>query len=447
MQTDTYAALAGIVDMLLDAICVVDTQGRYVYVSAACERVFGYTPQELIGTQMLDLVHPLDRERTLAAARDVMDDQPKLHFENRYIHKDGRVVHIMWSARWSQVDQLRIAVARDVTERKRSDLMRTALFEISEAANNSENLPGLFRRLHPIIDTLLPAQNFSVALFAPELAQLSFAWHVDEQYPTHENPVAQALAWEIVRTGKAVLLAARNQLQLPEHLQQWLGEDQASWLGVPLQAQGQTIGAMLVKSPASGMHYGESDQELLQFAAIQASAAISRQQLHERLQYMAQFDQLTRLPNRLLLHERLLNALEQARVGQGRLAVLYLDLDKFKHVNDTFGHAAGDQLLQEVARRLTQCVRESDTVARIGGDEFIVLLERISKDEDAAAVATKILTSLNEPMPLGDVKWPIRPSIGIAHYPEDATDLAQLFRRADDAMYQAKKQGGNRYSQ
>lgn len=447
MQTDTYAALAGIVDMLLDAICVVDTQGRYVYVSAACERIFGYTPQELIGTQMLDLVHPRDRERTLAAARDIMDDQPKQHFENRYIHKDGRVVHIMWSARWSQVDQLRIAVARDVTERKRSDLMRTALFEISEAANNAENLSGLFRRLHPIIDTLLPAQNFSVALFAPELAQLSFAWHVDEQYPTHENPIAQALAWEIVKTGKAVLLAARNQQQLPEHLQQWLGEDQASWLGVPLQAQGQTIGAMLVKAPVSGMHYVESDQELLQFAAIQAAAAISRQQLHERLQHMAQFDQLTGLPNRLLLQERLLTALEQARVGKRRLAVLYLDLDKFKHVNDTFGHTAGDQLLQEVARRLTQCVRESDTVARIGGDEFIVLLERISKDEDAAVVATKILSSLNEPMQLGDVKWPIMPSIGIAHYPEDATDLAQLFRRADEAMYQAKKQGGNRYSQ
>jgi diguanylate cyclase (GGDEF)-like protein len=162
---------------------------------------------------------------------------------------------------------------------------------------------------------------------------------------------------------------------------------------------------------------------------------------------MAQFDQLTRLPNRLLLQERLLTALEQARMTKGRLAVLYLDLDKFKHVNDTFGHAAGDQLLQEVARRLIQCVRESDTVARIGGDEFIVLLERISKDEDAAAVATKILTSLNEPMQLGDVNWPIMPSIGIAHYPEDATDLAQLFRRADEAMYQAKKQGGNRYSQ
>ncbi|KFE50181.1 GGDEF domain-containing protein [Pseudomonas syringae] len=445
METNNYAALAGIVDMLLDAICVVDPQGRYVYVSAACERVFGYTQQELIGTQMLDLVHPLDRERTLAAAREVMDGQPKLHFENRYIRKDGRVVHIMWSARWSADNQMRIAVARDVTERKRSELLRTALFEISEAAHSAENLPGLFRRLHPIIGTLLPAQNFSVVLFDPLLEQLSFAWHGDEKDAGRESPVAEALAWEIVKTGKAVICATNSE-RLPEHLRHWLGEAQPSWLGVPLDAQGQTIGAMLVMAPAQGAHYSASDEELLQFVAVQAAAAIYRQQMHERLKHMAQFDQLTGLPNRLLLQDRLLIALEQARISNGRLAVLYLDLDKFKQVNDTFGHAAGDQLLQEVAQRLSRCVREADTVARIGGDEFIVLLNRIMRDEDAATVAKKILLALNEPMYLGDVDWPIKPSIGIAYYPEDATDLGQLFRRADESMYEAKKQGGNRYS-
>jgi len=445
METNNYAALAGIVDMLLDAICVVDPQGRYVYVSAACERVFGYTPQELIGTQMLDLVHPLDRERTLAAAREIMDGQPKLHFENRYIRKDGRVVHIMWSARWSADNQMRIAVARDVTERKRLEILRTALFEISEAAHSAENLPGLFRRLHPIIGTLLPAQNFSVVLFDSLLEQLSFAWYGDDQDPGRESPVAEALAWEIVKTGKAVLCATNSE-RLPQHLRHWLGEAQPSWLGVPLDAQGKTIGAMLVMAPAHGPRYSASDEELLQFAAVQAAAAIYRQQMHERLQHMAQFDQLTGLPNRMLLQERLLIALERARISNGRLAVLYLDLDKFKQVNDTFGHAAGDQLLQEVAQRLGRCVRETDTVARIGGDEFIVLLDRIMRDEDAATVAKKIVLALNEPMFFGDVQWPIKPSIGIAHYPEDASDIGQLFRRADGAMYEAKKQGGNRYT-
>lgn len=107
------------------------------------------------------------------------------------------------------------------------------------------------------------------------------------------------------------------------------------------------------------------------------AAAIERKQLHARLQYMARYDQLTHLPNRGFLQERLKAALGRARREQGRLALLYVDLDKFKQVNDNFGHAVGDLLLQEVARRLQQCVRETDTVARIGGDEFVILLEQL----------------------------------------------------------------------
>jgi diguanylate cyclase (GGDEF)-like protein/PAS domain S-box-containing protein len=445
METNTYAALVGFVDMLMDAICVVDSQGRYVYVSAASERIFGYTPQELIGSQMLDLVHPDDRQRTLDAAREIMGGQPKLHFENRYIRKDGRVVHIMWSARWSEVDRLRIAVARDVTERKRSESLRLALFKISEAAHTAEDLPGLFRQVHEIVSTLLPAQNFSVALLDTSNDELRFPYPVDDVDPQQQSPVANKLAREIVATGKPVLLGAMSRDLLPEPLRDLISDGMPCWLGVPLTSQGGTLGALMVKGRPGDVQYTDKDQELLQFVASQACAAIERQQMHERLQHMAQYDQLTRLPNRMLLNERLLASLGRARSSKGRLAVLYLDLDKFKQVNDTFGHAAGDHLLQEVARRLTLCVRESDTVARIGGDEFIVLLDRISKDSDAATVAAKILASLNEPMDFSGEQWPIRPSIGIAHYPDDADDLAQLFKHADEAMYQAKKGGGNRF--
>lgn len=112
MATRNSAPLASYIDLLLDAVCAVDKQGRFVFVSAACERIFGYTPDELIGQPMIDLVHPADRQRTLDAAREIMGGEPKLNFENRYLRKDGRVAHILWSARWSEVDQLRIAVAR-----------------------------------------------------------------------------------------------------------------------------------------------------------------------------------------------------------------------------------------------------------------------------------------------------------------------------------------------
>jgi diguanylate cyclase (GGDEF)-like protein len=121
------------------------------------------------------------------------------------------------------------------------------------------------------------------------------------------------------------------------------------------------------------------------------------------------------------------------------LAVLFLDLDKFKPVNDTYGHTVGDHLLQDVARRLTRFVRESDTVGRIGGDEFIILLEGIKENEDAAIVAGKILATLSEPYNLATVTLQIIPSIGVAVYPENGENANELILYADNAMYQIKK--------
>ncbi|SER28444.1 PAS domain S-box-containing protein/diguanylate cyclase (GGDEF) domain-containing protein [Pseudomonas sp. NFACC02] len=450
METNTYAALVGFVDMLLDAICVVDAQGRFVFVSAASERIFGYLPHELIGRKMIDMVHPEDRERTLAAASEIMAGQPNVGFENRYLRKDGRVVHIMWSARWSEVDHLRIAVARDITERKRAESMRTALFRISEAAHVASDLPALFKDIHRVIGDLLPARNFFVALRDKYSGLLNFPYHVDEHDPSLTHPMAEALATEVVGTGRTMLVAPASDCHatghaVPQHLRQMQGNDGLSWLAVPLETQHGIIGALLVRSHPDCPQYSERDKELLQFVSTQVAAAIERKQLYDRLKSMAQYDQLTQLPNRMLLQERLLQSLERAKSSKGRLALLYLDLDKFKQVNDTLGHAAGDLLLQEVAHRLKHCVRETDTVARIGGDEFVILLDRVNSAEDSRKVAEKICKTLNVPMVLKGHEWQIQPSIGIANYPENATDLTQLFRHADEAMYSAKKSGGNRF--
>ena len=165
MNTATLPNLEKVMDLVLDAVCVVDAEGRYVFVSAAFERIFGYARDELVGLNMIDLVHPDDRERTLKAAREIMSGQPKIHFQNRYIRKDGRVVDIMWSARWSGSDGLRVAVARDITELKRAENLKSALYRISEAAHTAEGLPALYERIHQIISDLIPAENFFLALY------------------------------------------------------------------------------------------------------------------------------------------------------------------------------------------------------------------------------------------------------------------------------------------
>ncbi len=442
METKTSTPPAGFIDLLVDAVCAVDVDGRIVFVSAACERIFGYTQEEMVGKTIFDMVAPEDRERTRQSAREVMSGHPQLHFENRYIRKDGRIVHIMWSARWSPADRLRIGVARDISERKQAEAMQAALYAISEAAHAAEDLLALFQRIHQIVGKLLPADNFSVALYDEEKDQLTFPYRVDEYEPTSEpsKPAAGTLCAEIIRTGRPLLLTPETIAALPDGLRVAFGTNSLCWLGVPLKSHKGTIGVLVVKSYLGGARYSEKDKELLQFVSTQIATAIERRQMQARLQYMAQYDQLTDLPNRGFLHDRLNTALARARREQGRLAVLYLDLDKFKQVNDTFGHAVGDILLQEVAQRLRHCVRESDTVARIGGDEFVVLLECLQLPEHAALVAEKIRSALQQPLNIDGHRLSVVPSIGIALYPEHGEGEQQLLKYADQAMYVAKKQ-------
>lgn len=432
-------------DLLLDAICVVDTEGQFVYVSAASERIFGYTPAELIGTPMIDLVHPDDREATLAIAREVMTGQRKNHFENRYLRKDGQIVHIMWSANWWADEQLRVAVAHDITERKHDEAMQAAVYAISEAAYGAEDLGSLLGQIHQIVAALLPVSLFCVALQDRQSGALSFPYHSDRDTPACAlpSPAARAISAEIIASGEPVLLTPDSTAERLTMLPTLHGKS-LNWLGVPLLAQQTTFGALVIQSSTTLPRYTARNKELLQFVSTQIAAAIQRIQMQTHLQFLSHYDQLTGLPNRTLLHERLDRALIRARREQGLVALLYLDLDKFKQVNDSFGHGTGDLLLQAVADRLRQCVRASDTVSRIGGDEFVVLLESVERVDNALAVAEKIRGRLNQPFQLREHSLMMIPSIGVALYPEHGEEPGGLLEQADKAMYVAKNGGGNR---
>ncbi len=170
-----------------------------------------------------------------------------------------------------------------------------------------------------------------------------------------------------------------------------------------------------------------------------------RKQAEDQLAYLANYDALTGLPNRYLFQDRLDHALRQADRSGEQLALLFLDLDRFKAINDTFGHAVGDEMLKLAARRLLSTVRASDTVARLGGDEFTLLLENVSDSEEAGSVAGKALDAMNQPFVLGGRELCVSVSIGIALYPGDAADTVTLLKHADAAMYQAKEQGRASY--
>jgi diguanylate cyclase (GGDEF)-like protein/PAS domain S-box-containing protein len=170
---------------------------------------------------------------------------------------------------------------------------------------------------------------------------------------------------------------------------------------------------------------------------------VSRERRLEML-HLAEHDALTDLPNRLLLNDRLARTIALARRYGRRVAVLFLDCDRFKQINDSFGHAVGDQVLRSVSQRLVTCVRESDTVSRHGGDEFLILLSEVDHPEDAGLIAEKIVVSVAEPHIIGGHELTLTASVGIALYPEDGQDTQTLIMHADTAMYHAKNTGRNR---
>jgi len=185
---------------------------------------------------------------------------------------------------------------------------------------------------------------------------------------------------------------------------------------------------------------GETDK-----VVIVSRDVTERLNTEERLRHLAHHDALTGLPNRTLLLDRINQAIAQAQRLELHVAVLYIDLDNFKEVNDSLGHAAGDQLLREVARRLKGCIRQSDSVARQGGDEFIVLLQNLDRRTDAEPMAKEILNALSHPIEIGSHTHRVTASVGISVYPQDGTNTEALLKNADMAMYHAKGAGKNEY--
>jgi diguanylate cyclase (GGDEF)-like protein len=216
-------------------------------------------------------------------------------------------------------------------------------------------------------------------------------------------------------------------------------------LAIPVfSGKGQVLGTVALLNSEPHAH-GSSDHQLLEMTAKLAAIAIEQRSLTERLAHLAHHDTLTGLPNRLLASDRLDGALARCNRHSEKTAIIYIDLDRFKHVNDSLGHQTGDLLLRQVADRLKGYTRKSDTLARMGGDEFLVILNRIVDITDVSKASQRILNALVTPFSIEGRQLHIGASIGISVFPDHGLDATELQRNADIAMYSAKNEGGNRY--
>lgn len=447
MTLKNLQLLGNYLDLLLDMLCVVDADGHFVYVSSSCQQVLGYQPHELIGQPMLQFVWPDDLAKTLAGAREVMAGGQLVHFENRYRHKNGQAVWLSWSARWSASDQVRVAIARDVSELRRSANQQQAMLAIAQLCAQDCSPDQLYQQLARQLQTVLALDQFVVLQQAAHGAQwrCCYQWQSDSKVTTDSNTFAaqqvelpdhRAIAAWLERFPPSA--ATLTQTLCCEHLAD-------GWLGCLLPTDDSHVLLLLRMLPASA-ELAPPDgviPEFLLYSLQQLNTALQRYHLLQKLQQQALYDQLTGLANRNLLTDRLEQACQRHQRSQGNFALLFIDLDNFKIINDKLGHQAGDQVLQLVAHRLSQQVRRTDTVARFGGDEFVILLEPLEQLAAARQIADKICQLLAVPVELAGQFWQLSGSIGLALFPLHGDSSKQLMMTADSAMYQAKYGGGN----
>ncbi len=444
-------------ELLLDAVFLVDRTGTLVYVSPACAAIFGYSPEELMGRSMIDFVAKEDRERTIEESKRVMAGIPRIGFENRYIHKDGHYVHIMWSARWSEAHGLRIGVARDISARKQAEALQRATYSISEAAHDAADIRTLCRAVHDTLATLFPIDGMVVATCDMNAA----TWEKAYQYRESADVVlvdwaqAQAISTQATQQRRAqwCLVAAESgavnatagsvppiEALLPDEN---AGHGKPVLVVLPMQTARRVVGSLMIYGPAGALQ-DDAAQRLLAFVCDQTALAIERKQLIDELYHAARFDELTGLPNRRTFGEFASEAVRQARRTNGKLALLFADIDGFKGVNDSLGHAVGDQLLREIGQRMKAGVTEGGFVARHSGDEFVAIVQDVEVVERIDFAVTRLRAEIEQAIPVNDADVNVRVSVGVAVFPDDGESMSELIRVADQRMYvnKSERKGG-----
>ncbi len=412
--------MRAVVENSSEIVTIVDPDGTLRYASPAFARVLGYDSEEAIGTMnVLDHVHPLDMPHVLEATEKALSEGgiTTNKAEYRFRHEDG-------SWRWMEsvgtyllddpAVQGVVFTTRDVTERKKAE----------EKLRQAEQRYRTLVEQIPAVTYIDPVDDPDTSLYtSPQIERIlgytSQEWQNEKLWPKclHPDDRERILAADKrFEAGGGESFREEYRLLAKDGSVVWVREE-----------------AVLVRDEAG---------EPLYWKGVFYDLT-ERKALEERLHYQAFHDYLTDLPNRKLLMDRLGQALRRTRRWHKRVAVLFMDLDGFKVVNDSLGHVAGDRLLVEVTRRLGACLRPEDTLARFGGDEFVVLIEALDDPAQAVQVAERITEELRRPFIIEGRDLYVLASIGISLGDARTHDADALLREADTAMYRAKDEGGD----
>lgn len=403
--------LRGILDDLQDTYYRTDQTGRIVRVSRSAEQLLGYTADEMLGRKLADFYcTEADREEFLA--RMQANGGHIVGGESRLRHKDGHEVWVRTTAHFLRDDAGNVLGVEGTT--RDNTLQRRAEEELRLAANVFES-SGEAIMITDAAGVMISVNNAFTRVTGYPVAEVVGRNASMLASGRHDHEFFSDMWQSMLTTGYwrgEIWNRRRNGEIFPE------------WLGISS-----------VRDAAG---------KITHFVGIFSDIS-ERKATEAKIAFLAHHDPLTGLPNRLLLKDRMQQAIVHGERSGNRVALLFVDLDRFKAVNDSFGHPAGDALLRDAAQRLLACVRDSDTISRHGGDEFLVVLTDLQNSEVPAQIAAKIMAVLGQPFLIESHEATISASVGIAVYPEDGAGFDELLKKADTAMYHAKAAGRNAF--
>ena len=389
--------------------------GRFKFVNNKFKEYTGFSDEELLDRDSLSLVFPEDRERVRQNAILMLKGKTSLPYEFRVINKKGE---IMWT----------LETVASITYRRQRAVLGNYM-DITRQKTIEQVIRESRERFRAIIENIEDGY-----------AEID----IDGNFTFFNDSLLRILRYTRDEFTGIKLQEVVHQEDLPGLVQALDEIRKTEKTSRRIEVKFIRIDGTIRYAETSISNIKDVKGHPVGFRGIVRDTT-DRREMEDTIRKLAYYDSLTGLPNRLLLRDRLSMAIAYAKRNKKKLALMMLDLDKFKEVNDTLGHQMGDCLLQRVGDRMTDLVRESDDVTRMGGDEFVVLLPEISRVEDSVVVAKKILASFQEPFLCNDHKLSIMTSIGIAIFPDHGQDVDTLMKHADIAMYQAKGKGGNNY--
>ncbi|QPB84752.1 diguanylate cyclase [Pseudoalteromonas rubra] len=461
-----------------------------------------------LGTQAEHWVGvPIFREKTIIGVMVSQNYAPDQHYSEQQVEllevmslylataiervKKRELLESEVKIRTRALMQSNEALNTEIEQRKRALERQQILFKIAELATQFSDIDDVYQQVHQIMRSITFADNLFIALHDKASDWLSFPYSVDEMTQYKPRPFANGYSELVITTERSQLIDTKRAQVLidneivkrPDNYQ--LQNAATSWLGAPLKTAKGVIGLIACQAYNHEYEYNHEDVELISFVSNQIASVLQthlanqalkasnlelehrvaektkelrqtnlhlqmqieeRKKIEQQLYHDAHHDPLTTLPNRLLFLTQLEKTLQKyQRYPENNFAVLFIDLDKFKDINDELGHQAGDQFLIWVSKAFSECIREHDLLARLAGDEFVILLDHLSDRQQAEDVAKRLIRVMQQPFCMKGLCMQSGASIGITYSNKDYKDTDEIIRDADAAMYYAKNAGRGRY--